>query len=196
MFYKLDNSIDEYISTITGEPCGLQECSWASTPEGLNYGWVEFDTKEDAMTFFELREKTDAEKAEINEAVQYEQGLLTLDELKTRYIDKLETSYRAALASGYTNDTFNITLAIEEKDRLAFGQLLTMLKLAEDLHQTVGNQSIADINGNLHSLSVANLKALMLYYGVYYQTLWSRLNTKRNAINEATNYNEVIQNAW
>lgn len=113
---------------------------------------------------------------------------------ENRKIGLIETenqNYLNLLSLGYTNSNFNITLAIEETDRTAFANMLTMINLAIDLNQTLNDFTIADINGNLHDFSLQNLKILLLSYGFYYQTIWQQHKAKIKQIELANTIEEL-----
>jgi hypothetical protein len=74
------------------------------------------------------------------------------------------------LAAGYDTG-FGYSLALGEADRNAFTQLLVLLREAgapDDMQV-----SIADTNGHLHSVSVAQLRPMLVGYGLYYNQLWA-----------------------
>lgn len=54
MVYKLFNEEGDYLDAITKEPRNLLTANWAETPEGLNVGWAEFDSLEEAIAYFNL----------------------------------------------------------------------------------------------------------------------------------------------
>jgi len=57
MFWKLYIEDGDYLEILTGEPRNLQGCEIAYTPEGINAGWEEFETEEEAMAFFNIERK-------------------------------------------------------------------------------------------------------------------------------------------
>jgi hypothetical protein len=57
MIYKLFIEDGEYVDKITGEPRNLMEVEIAYTPEGINVGWDEFDSIEEAMTHYNIELK-------------------------------------------------------------------------------------------------------------------------------------------
>jgi hypothetical protein len=57
MFYKLFNEEGEYIDKKTGENRNLLECNIIYTPEGINYGWKFFNTKEEAEIYYNIEKK-------------------------------------------------------------------------------------------------------------------------------------------
>jgi hypothetical protein len=74
-----------------------------------------------------------------------------------------------------------IRLAASEKDRSLFSQGLVLLREAEDLLPDeptkaafrASPQTIADAQGNTHTMSVTDLRALLVAYGAAYQALWT-----------------------
>ena len=54
MVYKIFNEVGEYVDAITKEPRNLLSANWAETPEGLNVGWSEFNSLEEAIVHFNL----------------------------------------------------------------------------------------------------------------------------------------------
>ena len=74
-----------------------------------------------------------------------------------------------------------IRLAASEKDRSLFSQGLVLLREAENMQPDeaaktafrASIQTIADADGNLHSMSVTELCGLLVAYGSAYQALWT-----------------------
>lgn len=54
MVYKIFNENGDYVDATTKEPRNLLAANWAETPEGLNVGWTEFDSLEEAIQYFNL----------------------------------------------------------------------------------------------------------------------------------------------
>jgi hypothetical protein len=119
-----------------------------------------------------------------------------LNNAKNNKINELSNSYNIALNTGYADATTGITLAIEDADRLMFGQQLTLMSLATSLGQTIPDQTIADINGALHTLTAMNLSILLLHYGMYYQILWSKLANLKMQVNAATDLSSLNSIVW
>jgi hypothetical protein len=72
------------------------------------------------------------------------------------------------------------TLAATPSDRAAFASLLVLLNEAERLAPDAAAfraslQTIRDHAGNTHSLTVSDLRALLVAYGLEFQTLWQAL---------------------
>ncbi len=74
-----------------------------------------------------------------------------------------------------------IRLAASEKDRSLFAQGLILLREAEDMLPDDGaraafrasTQTLADAEGTTHTMSVTDLRALLVAYGSAYQALWT-----------------------
>ena len=116
----------------------------------------------------------------------------TLQDLKNTKKHIVDNDFVLLLEQGYFDEEENIRLAIKDEDRTAFSQLLSMLKLAEELQaDTPETIEIADKHSKLHSLSILNLKALLLRYGFYYQYFWSNTVAKKNQIDACTTIEEL-----
>lgn len=78
----------------------------------------------------------------------------------------------------------DITLDASEKSRSLFSQSLVMLREAEALQPTEeakaafreSPQMITDKNGKSHTLTVKELRELLVAFGVAYQALWNEAN--------------------
>ncbi len=57
MVYKLINEDGDYVDVNTGEPRNMLKANWADTPEGMNVGWSEFDSDEEAVINFNIKLK-------------------------------------------------------------------------------------------------------------------------------------------
>jgi len=57
MIYKCLEEEGNYLDITTDEPRNLLQANIAYTPEGVNVGWTEYDTLEDAMEGFNLKIK-------------------------------------------------------------------------------------------------------------------------------------------
>jgi len=79
-----------------------------------------------------------------------------------------------------------IRLAASEQDRSLFAQGLVLLREAEDMlpneaAKTAFRQSpqtVADATGKLHTLSVTNLRSMLIAYGQAYQAMWTASKTR------------------
>ena len=84
----------------------------------------------------------------------------------------LESTWERRLTHGITLGVR--TLRCKESDRNAFSQLLVMLAEAERLGQLPASIPITDRTGQIHMLSVPDLRLLLLAYGNTYQSLWTQ----------------------
>ena len=57
MVYKIIKETGDYIDAITGEDVNLLECDIAHTPDGINVGWAEFQSIEEAEQYFNIQKK-------------------------------------------------------------------------------------------------------------------------------------------
>jgi hypothetical protein len=103
----------------------------------------------------------------------------------------LESTWKKRLAQGIT--VGERTLRCEESDRNAFSQLLVMLAEAERLGQLPATIPITDHTGQIHLLSVPDLRLLLLAYGNTYQSLWTQKAQLHAAIEEAETIEAVDQ---
>jgi len=104
----------------------------------------------------------------------------TLEELKQAKIAEIENSATQAILAGYEDNDFNITLAIEKDDIQQFNNRLALNNLAESLGNVIGEQIITDINQNPHTLSWLNFRILLVKMGVYVNSIWENLATKKS----------------
>jgi len=104
----------------------------------------------------------------------------------------LNNEYQAKMASGILVE--GITLAATESDQNAFTRLTTLLSsieasLTSDIEKAgfaQSKQSIADINGTAHVLTVAQIRGIIVKYGLAVAKLWGEMAVKRMAILSAT----------
>ena len=103
----------------------------------------------------------------------------------------LELTLKRRLAHGITVGLR--TLRCEESDRNAFSQLLVMLAEAERLGQLPTTIQITDRTGQIHMLSLPDLRMLLLAYGNTYQSLWTQKAQYHAAIEQADTVEAVYQ---
>ena len=105
--------------------------------------------------------------------------------LKAQKLERIDGDYAAALAAGVT--VGGITLAAEEGDQNIFSRFLTMLATAEGLQADdatkaafcASMQTVADHSGAPHSMTVTDLRGLIVQYGAAVQALWTTKATRR-----------------
>ena len=103
----------------------------------------------------------------------------------------LESTWNRRLTHGIT--VGERMLRCEESDRNAFSQLLVMLAEAERLGQLPASIPITDRTGQIHLLSVPDLRLLLLAYGNAYQSLWTQKAQYHAAIEQAETVEAVNQ---
>jgi hypothetical protein len=86
------------------------------------------------------------------------------------YQSEPDRIYNQAIEAGYVTP-MGYTLALTDKDRAQFVSMLVLLREAgvPDGMET----AISDNSGSLHTLTVVQLRQLLVGYGLYYQNLWS-----------------------
>ena len=80
----------------------------------------------------------------------------------------------------------DIRLAAGDRDRSMFANTLVLLREAEDLLATedekiafrASQQTITDRKGVPHTMSVTELRELLVQYGLNYRTLWLAANAQ------------------
>jgi hypothetical protein len=81
-----------------------------------------------------------------------------------------EEKFVEKIKDGYDTG-FGYFLALGESDRNAFTQLLVLLREANA--PDAMEVDVADTNGVLHKVSVAQLRPMLINYGLYYQGIWA-----------------------
>jgi hypothetical protein len=90
-----------------------------------------------------------------------------------------QVAFNVAIQNGFDTG-LGFKLALGDQDRNAFTQMFVMINTAKEkgLLQDDSPQAVADIDGELHTLTVAQLTDLLLAYGAHYKTLWATLKSK------------------
>lgn len=112
--------------------------------------------------------------------------------LKAQKLERIEVDYQSTLAAGVA--VGGITLAAEESDQNIFTRFLTMLATAESLQPTeeakaafrASSQTIADLAGQPHTMTVTELRGLVVQYGVSVQGIWTTKATRTGQAVSAT----------
>ena len=89
----------------------------------------------------------------------------------------IEKQFQANISSGYADATTGITVSISDGDRQQFDLLDNHLKRAGAAD--TDDVTIADLNGQPHTLTVSEFRALLVRAGAYYLVLWE---TKVSAV--------------
>jgi hypothetical protein len=87
---------------------------------------------------------------------------------------KKEIAYIKAIDAGYTIPNTNITLGINDYDRLQFSHLLILLNELLSMNQVTLDtvMKIQDKDGREHSLTVAQIKQAIAGAGMHYYGIW------------------------
>lgn len=116
--------------------------------------------------------------------------------MKAAKLAAAEAQYAKELADGITVN--GITLAAQESDRNAFNQLITLLATAEGLLPEeqreafrATDQTIADKSGTTHTMTVTQVRQLVVAYGMAIQQGWVTFVARRAAVNAATTLSEL-----
>lgn len=88
-----------------------------------------------------------------------------------------QLNYYNAVVAGYTVQPEGFTLKIEDQDRIAFSQLLGLVREALELGliTDANEQVITDINGQPHTVTVLRFRQIMVGLGLYYKDVWNAL---------------------
>lgn len=102
---------------------------------------------------------------------------------------QIDRTYFDNLAQGYHDETADITLAATQNDQNQFGNLVTMLMLAE----TQGTEPIqfADHEGVFQQLPYSEFRALMIAYGDWCKATWGGAVYAKQLVEAATTVEEV-----
>lgn len=78
------------------------------------------------------------------------------------------------IAAGYDVDPEGFTLGLEDSDRNAFTQMLTLVQEAKALGliDDTTPQTITDNTGTKQTVTTLRFRQIMVGYGFYYKTLW------------------------
>ncbi len=105
-----------------------------------------------------------------------------LEELQSKFaelesIKSSQQNYEEALAAGFEVVPEGFSLALKKEDRDAFTSMLMLVNTAMNIGfiNNLTPQTIADINGNIKTISTERFIQIMVSYGFYYKTLWDNL---------------------
>lgn len=87
-------------------------------------------------------------------------------------------TFDTAVAAGYLVEPEGFTIALTERDRSDFAQLMVLTKEALELGlaQQTDTTTIDDINGGIHTVTLQRLREILVGYGFYYKGLWNLLS--------------------
>jgi len=132
-------------------------------------GWTVLPEKPPAPSY-----DSDAEKIVYDEQTN-SWTIVPLDE--NELLNKQQELIFSTISQGYTVQPENFTLGLQESDRNAFSQMLSLVKEALDLNMISNDtpQTIADTSETKHTISTLRFRQLMVEYGFYYKSLWDQL---------------------
>jgi hypothetical protein len=79
----------------------------------------------------------------------------------------------------YAVEPEGFSLKLADFDRAMFNQMLTLIREGLDLGLMTNEDlvKIADVNGDLHEITVLRFRQIMVGYGFYYKALWDSFVT-------------------
>jgi hypothetical protein len=95
-------------------------------------------------------------------------------------VTKKEIAYTKSIDAGYTIPNTNITLGINDYDRLQFSHLLILLNELLSMNQVSLDtvMKIQDKDGKEHSLTVSQIKQAIAGAGMHYYGIWQTKESK------------------
>jgi hypothetical protein len=111
---------------------------------------------------------------------------------------RINAGYDAAIRAGITPQGSAITLAAEETDQNAFTRQAAWLREAQDLEviTPATEQKIVDVSGQEHTMTVAQLRILLVGYGAALKALFDLRAAKRTAAMAAQSVEEANAVNW
>lgn len=178
-------------NTITQTPGSIRNGRYLvdGKPGILPDGFVELEVAEDIIPSFNSatqKIETSAYFADLIENKWKRTHLVvdkTQEELDAEQAQNTEMSkeqqYVTLLNAGYEIPNTNIRLAIADKDRVAWNQLLTLLNEMIELNMVALDTpiNIVDKDGVAHTFPIATVKAILAGLGYYYYSIWLQRNT-------------------
>lgn len=139
----------------------------------------------DQISFYLLHKN-----ATIDEIINCELVITFLAAKKNKLMN-LSNLFNIKLQAGYYDEVENVTLALLYDDRKTFTESLAFLWLAYKHSLQPTNYTIADKDGQLHTMLLANYEILIIKYGTYYMTMWQMQGYYKNLINSCTTSAEL-----
>jgi hypothetical protein len=104
-----------------------------------------------------------------------------LHEARAAAVARVQAGYDAAIAAGITPQGSQITLVAGESDQNAFARQATLLREAQEmgLVNDATQQVIVDASGASHTLTIAQLRVLLVGYGLTLKSLFDLRAAKR-----------------
>ena len=121
---------------------------------------------------------------------------MSLEQAKENKRIEIENEYLSTVLEGYYDSTLGITIRIDDEDRNAFNQRITLLSLLPD-GMKPQTTVITDKDGNPVELSIQNFLSLMVRMGLYFDTqVWSKRTLLMKQVRDATNIETVNNITW
>lgn len=117
-------------------------------------------------------------------------SIKTLENYRNEKYQVINDDFNTAVANGYYDTVANITIKIEDYDRNQFNQRITLINLLSE-NSKPETVVITDINGEPHTLALMDFYRLMLYMGMYYDSLWAAKVNKDKQVKDATTIEEI-----
>lgn len=99
------------------------------------------------------------------------------DRVERQWVFRAQTAKelsKAAMEAGYTVQPEGFVLSVQERDRTQFSQMLGLVREGLDLGIMTAStpQTIADKNGEVHTITTLRFRQIMVAYGGYCKALW------------------------
>lgn len=133
----------------------------------------------------------------VNGRRQYEVIDLTLEEIKDRKLEDINSAFEESLETGFdTGMGFSLSLRDGDRTSLAQNEQLVAKALSLGLMQPTDPLMLTDTEQVPHMIQAGQLEMLMLAYGQFYQGLWGKRATLRAGIKNAQTMGEVLAIEW
>jgi hypothetical protein len=171
-----------------------------------NNGWFSSEEQITGNDLGDYGEMTEAERdfwqqypyATTEEVLQ--QTLLYEDErqlsaARANKAQEISGAFDVVVTAGYYDATLDVTIRIANDDRNQFNQRITLLSLVPTAMKPAAT-TITDINGDPVTITLQEFFTLMLYMGMYYDSIWSRKAGLDKQIKDATTVEQINNITW
>lgn len=125
----------------------------------------------------------------VPEGALTQSALTPLEAAQAAKRSAIDRAYFDNLADGYNDETTGIALAATQNDQNQFGNLVTMMLLAET--QETEPITFADHSGVFHQLPYSEFRALMLAYADWCKATWGGCAYAKGLVDSAATVEEV-----
>jgi hypothetical protein len=103
----------------------------------------------------------------------------TAEDIKLDVINQKEATFQNAISTGYLIPNTQIYLALGEKDRAAWSQLITLINELISLGQMslTTEVTLTDKDGLPHLFQASEAKTILAGLGMHYYNLWTQRNS-------------------